>query len=66
MTTTTTTAMTKTARAAAAERTIATWAQEDEEGAAEIVGQSFFSTPAPLTSSASTGLKLDKHTACIW
>ena len=56
----------KTTRAAAVERTIATRTQEEEEEEAEIIGQSFFSTPAPLPSSALTDLKLDKHTACMW
>ena len=62
----TTTATTKTARAVAEERTIATRTQEEELEEAEIIGQSFFLTPVPLSSSTSTNLKLDKHTACMW
>ena len=69
---------TKTSLAAEAERMIATQTQEEEgeeEEEAEIIGQSFFltpalstrtTTPAPITSSASANLKLDKHTACMW
>ena len=61
------TTKTKTARAAAAERTIATQTQEEEEEEeAEIIGQYFFSKPAPLPSSALTDLKLDKRTMCMW
>ena len=61
------TARTKTARAAAAERTIVTQTQEEEEEEeAEIIGQYFFSKPAPLLSSASTDLKLDKSTVGMW
>ena len=50
----------------AEERTIATRMQEEEEEEEEeIIRQPFFSTPAPLPSSALTNLKLDKHTACM-
>ena len=65
---TTTLATTAWEAAAAAERTISTRTQEEEEEEEEgdIIGQSFFSTPASFPSSASTDLKLDKHTACMW
>ena len=48
------------------ERKIATRMQKEKEEEAEIIGHNFFSTPAPLHFSASTDLKLDKYTACIW
>ena len=63
--TTTTTATTKTERSAEAERTIFNRTQEEKEKEAEIIGQYFFSTPAPLPSSTPTDLKLDKHTTCM-